>query len=215
MKEERQRYRHPSREHIPVEHNISRVAKGFPWRAVGARIWLMMLKGEERTTEGGIVLPDVAGSRGKDKELTTGIVVAHGPGEVVATGQYMSPEHDYECTVGDVVFVEPNSGIIVNDEDNEYRVITPHDIVGIGRRDVGINTRNKLLQRVGQTMARYQRAPADALVGTVPRPGAPLTGRPNFEMEIGEAQEEQRRAEGKATKSTFPRDSKLPAVVKE
>lgn len=208
-------YQHPAAEHIPKKWNIARAAKGFPWRAVGGRIWLMMMKGQERVSDGGIVLPNVGGSRGKDKELTMGIVVTHGAGEIVAHGMYSSPEFDYNIIVGDVVFIEPNSGQIVHDEEHEYRVISTHDIVGIGKRDVGQKVRNQMLADVAKILERYQKNPDEALSGTAPKPTAPLPERPSYEMEVGDAQETIATQKGKATKTAFPVDPKLKPVIKD
>lgn len=194
------RVRHPTSLHIPTELNKARSARGFPWRVAGYRIVLLMMKGEERISAGGVVLPAVAGTRGKDKEMTTGICIAHGAGEPVPHVGYISPEHDFGVTISDIVFIEPNSGVIVNDEENEYRVITPHDIVMVGRSDVGFETRAKLLDIAREAIHRFEHGPTPALEGMAPNP-IQMPGRPDYEMEIGEAEEKLRKEAGAATKT--------------
>lgn len=200
-------YRNPASCHIPDEAFVSRMAKGFPWAAVGYRIILMMMKGEERVSSGGIVLPTVTGARGQDKEITTGIVIAFGPGEMTHWG-FVSPEHDYGLILGDIVFIEPGTGVLIQDEENEYRVITPNEIVLVGRRDVGTETRNRLLRKAGEAIARYQMRPEQALQGAAPR-GIPGMEPPDFEMGMEEAVELNRRARGKASKTMVLMDKRV------
>lgn len=192
--------RHPTALHIPDKLNVAWSARGFPWRAVGYRIILMMLQGEERTSAGGIVLPDVAATgRGKQKDLTVGVCVAYGAGEPVPHVGYLSPEHDYGVKLGAVIFIEPNSGIEIQDDDNEYRVITPHDIVMVLRSDAGKETRKRMVDRAEAALNRYQ-ANTGVIHGTA-KTGATMPDRPAYEQEIGEARERMRREAGAATKT--------------
>lgn len=197
---EARRKQHPAAAHIPPDDFKAWSAKGFPWRAVGSRIILMMMRGETRKSEGGIYLPDYRGSRGKEKELTTGLVVAHGAGELTPAG-WISPQWDYDCTLGDIVFIEPNCGVVITDDDNEFRVITPHDLVMVLRRQgVGAKTRDKLVKTANQAIARYEKRVETVGLGSAPNP-ARLPERPSYEEDVGDMLERQREELGKATKT--------------
>lgn len=205
----------PSAYHIPPAKNVARCVKGFPWAAAGYRMWLLMLRGEERITESGIVLPDVAGARGKDKELTTGMCVAHGPGEVVSFGQYVSPEHDFNVTIGEIVFISANCGEPAGIEDEEYRIIAPFDLVGVARRDGrNLAARKKLLERLGKSMEKLDSDRDRSLVGTSPSP-VPAMNKPDYELEQEEVLEMHRSEKGTPSRSSFPMDPSVPKIQKE
>lgn len=228
-KQAKKTYEHPAAAHIPKEFNVGWTARRFPWRAVGARVILMMLKGEERRAavrddhgkpmlgaDGKpleIVLPAVAGARGKDKELCIGLVVSYGPGEIQANGHYMSPEWDYGVHLGAACFIEPNTGVIMGDDDNEWRKVECYEIVMVGREDVGTATLKRWREAVDRRLSKYDEKDVE-LSGFAPNPIGTF-GKPDFEIGMEDAIEEGRSARGRPMRSSFPVDPKLPAVVKE
>lgn len=151
-RELRKLYRHPAAAHIPGpsctapemrstnNHNIGGTSEGIPWVMVGWRVLLVMLKNQERVSEGGIHLPDVYQSMGKNLELITGIVVAYGPGQF-SFGQYVSPYWDYGLETGDPVMIETNTGRDLAIDGKAFKEVAPHDIICRLDRRLGSQTR--------------------------------------------------------------------------
>lgn len=149
-------YRNPSTRHIPDDLFVPRMAHGFPWRPVSNRVVIMHVSPEERVTSSGIIIPAYEGARGADRENTTGIVLAMGPGAVIY-GNFDSPEHDHDVQVGDIVFIEPNCGVAITDHELTYRVVRPEDLIMIGRRDKDQSTRKDLMDAARDAMSRYEK----------------------------------------------------------
>jgi len=207
----RKMYRHPAASHIPgpqctnpelrtsENHDVPGTSSGFPWLALGYRVLLVMLKNEERISDGGIILPDVHQSAGKDKAVTQGIVIGYGPGQIVF-GQYVSPYWDYGIETTDVVFIEPNVGIPIALEEKPFRVIAPHDIIMRLNRTMGAETRKRIVglaQSAIDVLHKHQdRA---GLVAKADLPGPRPT--PGYIEEAEDVKERILTAAGKATKT--------------
>jgi co-chaperonin GroES (HSP10) len=186
----------PDGTRLPRKWMEARSASDYPWRAFGWRICLHMFSGEDRVSKGGIVLPDVYQGLGKDKKRTTGLVIAIGGGDVVPGVGWVSPQYHYGVRVGDVLFIEPNCGHVIFDDENEYRIITPNDVIQTLRADYGANTYAKMQQLAKRALAKYVSAPDDAGVGTAPASTEPPMDRPDYEKELGEIIEMEKSAGG-------------------
>jgi len=77
---------------------------------------------EEKTSPGGIVIPDTA----KEKPIK-GEVVAVGTGKVLENGQVRA----LEVTAGDVVLFGKYSGTEIKIEGTEYLILREDDIMGV------------------------------------------------------------------------------------
>jgi len=77
---------------------------------------------EERTSAGGIVIPDTA-----TEKPIRGKVVAVGPGKVLDNGQ----KRPVDVKVGDTVLFGKYSGTEVKINNEEYLVIREDDIMGV------------------------------------------------------------------------------------
>lgn len=197
---------HPKTREYPGWH--AKHAKGFPWRVIGWRIVLRMWKPkdqqDEERTKGGIIIPTMGGDRGSDKELTMGMVVAHGPGEFVPDIGPISVEHDYDITVGDMVFIEPNAGVDARDQARWYKVVTPNDIIMVNRRDQYLDYRNRWMKEIAEDYSETSRPHGEAF-----RPGL-QEGGPTLDDEK-DILERVREAKGEATKTQVV----VPAKPKE
>lgn len=193
--------RNPKRLHIPEEDDRPKGARGFPWLGIGDRLVLAMLKGEERETESGIILPDIKYGPGHDKELTIGMVVSQGAGEYV-DGNFVSPEHDYGILPGDVLFIWPNSGQIINVHERELRVVSPSDVIMRLNREVGKELRTKIMNMVDDVIRKTLSDPDRAGFGTSKNP-IPKIKTPDYEIAAGEARERMASAHGVRTKTQF------------
>jgi len=77
---------------------------------------------EERTSAGGIVIPDTA-----TEKPIRGKVIAVGPGKVLDNGQ----KRPVDVKVGDTVLFSKYSGTEVKINNEEYLVIREDDIMGV------------------------------------------------------------------------------------
>lgn len=77
---------------------------------------------EERTSSGGIVIPDSA-----TEKPVQGEVAAVGPGKVLDSGE----KRELEVKVGDKILFGKYSGTEVKIEGDEYVVMREDDIVGV------------------------------------------------------------------------------------
>ena len=77
---------------------------------------------EERTSSGGIVIPDTAAEK-----PIRGKVIAVGPGKVLDNGQ----KRPIDVKVGDTVLFGKYSGTEVKINNQEYLVIREDDIMGV------------------------------------------------------------------------------------
>ncbi len=77
---------------------------------------------EERTSAGGIVIPDSAAEK-----PIRGEVIAVGPGKVQDNGKKLPVDHK----VGDKVLFSKYSGTEVKIDDEEYLVMREDDILGV------------------------------------------------------------------------------------
>lgn len=77
---------------------------------------------EERTSAGGIVIPDTAAEK-----PIRGKVIAVGPGKVLDNGQ----KRPIDVKVGDIVLFGKYSGTEVKINNEEYLVIREDDIMGV------------------------------------------------------------------------------------
>ena len=195
-------FRNPRRHHIPEEKDRARGVMGFPWVGIGDRIVLAMLKGEERVSEAGVIIPDIKYGRGSDKDLTQGMVVSQGAGEY-HDGNFVSPEHDYGILPGDVVYIWPNSGQVVWIEEREVRVVTPSDIIMRLNRGLGKNLRVKLMGLVEDVVRKSLAEPAKAGIATAKNPIPRVPDRAPYELETGDAKEKIASAHGVRTKKQF------------
>lgn len=171
------RIQNPAASHIPMALNKARRARELPWRVTGSRIMLFMLTNEEREQvlrdDDGKVLVDehgkaksitiaaTSGHMGEEKDRTFGLVVAYGAGEVTPSGGYISPEHDFDLTVGSVVMIDPNSGQRHIDDTATYRSITPWDVVAVLHPDYGQPVYQKLRTRAEKALSKYKDNPDD------------------------------------------------------
>ncbi len=214
--EKPKRIQNPAARHIPEEFNVGQRCNELPWRVVGSKIMLMMMKNEERLhtvrDEDGspllgedgkpkaIVLTSVKGHMGKDKARTYGLVLAFGAGEVTQGGCYISPEWDYGIYLGAVVMIDPESGTRVWDDSTEYRTITVWDVISVMHPEYGLKTYERLRTRAAVALSKYADNRDEVEFSHEPLTAAP---RPSYETELGDVIENARVKRGAAIGTAF------------
>jgi len=89
-------------------------------KPLGNRV--LVKRSEAQRSKGGILLPDTAQEKPKQGE-----VVAVGPGKLTEDGT-TTP---LEVQVGDLVLFSSYAGTEVNDQDEQYLIMSEDDILGI------------------------------------------------------------------------------------
>lgn len=85
------------------------------------RVVLKVAKVEEKTP-GGILLPDAYKERHEMAQLEA---------EVIELGEFAFVDSDVKPEVGDTVLITKYAGKLYTLNDEEYRLVTPRDILGI------------------------------------------------------------------------------------
>ncbi|MCP4573405.1 MAG: hypothetical protein GY838_13700 [bacterium] len=171
--------------------------ESFPWFAFGTHIVISRVEGEERTTAGGVVIPESADS----EKLTTGIIVAIGPGAWLPYGGFVDPAKDYKLKVGYVVFCEVNVGVPIRVDNRDYWVIQPDDILMVLRQGQGIPLRARLQGRLVEAVAAHKSLGENAGEGVSEDNRPPLVDRSALHKAPEEIREMRQTEEGKSTKT--------------
>lgn len=85
------------------------------------RVVLKIAKAEEKTS-GGVILPDAYRERHDMAQLEA---------EVIELGEFAFVDSNVKPKVGDTVLITKYAGLLYTLNDEEHRVVTPRDIIGI------------------------------------------------------------------------------------
>lgn len=83
-------------------------------------------KSEERQTASGLIIPESASMNGA---ITTGTVVAVGPGHIYDSGE----RGEMLCKVGDTVWYAKGHASTIRVDGSEYKVVAERNIFGLSR----------------------------------------------------------------------------------
>jgi co-chaperonin GroES (HSP10) len=135
------------------------------------------------------------------RDRVQGIVLACGPGEYLYDGRFVSMEFDDDIMVGDVIYIERNTGLEFGVDQIDYRVVTPNEVIGKLRRNLGHSTAEKLQAALRRATSKHQEkgdsVGQDTRISDTPE----ISLRRPYEKDSRDVREEIRSAKGKKTKT--------------
>ena len=184
---------------LDLKHRFSQpwVAPDFPMEACRNRIVLLMIEPEDQELESGLVIP----ASSDERDRLQGIVLATGPGEYLYDGRFVSMEFDDDIMVGDILYIEPNTGLKFSTDQVDYRVITPNEVMGKLRRNLGHSTAEKLQRALKRATQRHKDRGDKAGEDTTPKGIHEIPLRRPYEKDSEAIREENRAAKGRKTKT--------------
>lgn len=184
---------------LEQKHRFSQpwVAPDFPIEAVRNRIVLLMIEPEDQILDSGLIVP--ASSDKRDR--LQGIVLATGPGEYLYDGRFVSMEFDDDIMVGDVIYIEPNTGLEFETDRMSYRVVTPNEVIGKLRRNLGHSTAERLKAALEKATAKHKEKGDLAGEDTGSRKVPEIPAKAPYEKDAQALREEIRTKTGRKTRT--------------